>query len=335
MGFEGYRPHAARLTDGRWTIGYSHTQSAREGAYVSEPDARILLTYDLMAVCKGVSELVHVPLGQNQFDALACFAFNVGLENFRRSSVLRLVNQGAMLEAAAGLEHWRRTEVDGGSLLVDGLVRRRAAEKALFLTPDDGWAPVPTPVIVPQLDDDHSAPIGALADLVVDLTGERAAAIRHDLTPPVDPAPVPSPAPDELEPFPTPSAPDAALEAASMEIDLGAVEASVARAFANDPVEQPPPEPQPARARSAIRAQFGEFEYATVEDDQGGYWPWVIMGLVGMLVFAISIYWALSNHRGGGLFSPQVIGTLLALAGVASVVCAVYSLIQRYLGRDD
>ena len=37
--FEGYRRSAARLEDGRWTIGYGHTKTARPGAEVSEADA--------------------------------------------------------------------------------------------------------------------------------------------------------------------------------------------------------------------------------------------------------------------------------------------------------
>jgi GH24 family phage-related lysozyme (muramidase) len=47
--FEGYRAKAARLADGRWTIGYGHTLTAREGAEVSERDAEALLLYDLIA----------------------------------------------------------------------------------------------------------------------------------------------------------------------------------------------------------------------------------------------------------------------------------------------
>src|SRR3989338_247541 len=45
--FEGYRRKAAQLPDGRWTIGYGHTLTARQGAEVSEADAEALLMYDL------------------------------------------------------------------------------------------------------------------------------------------------------------------------------------------------------------------------------------------------------------------------------------------------
>lgn len=48
--FEGFRPRAVRGADGRWTIGYGHTRSAREGLTVSEADAELLLQYDLLPV---------------------------------------------------------------------------------------------------------------------------------------------------------------------------------------------------------------------------------------------------------------------------------------------
>ena len=86
--FEGYRSKAAQLPDGRWTIGFGHTLTAREGAQVSEQDAEALLLYDLIAIAHAVNEQTFTPLTQNQFDALCCFAFNIGVDNFRRSSVL-------------------------------------------------------------------------------------------------------------------------------------------------------------------------------------------------------------------------------------------------------
>src|SRR5215218_10196476 len=83
--FEGYRRKSAQLPDGRWTIGYGHTLTARQGAEVSESDAEALLIYDLRAVAQLVDEMTFTPLTQNQFDALCAFAFNIGLDNFRAS----------------------------------------------------------------------------------------------------------------------------------------------------------------------------------------------------------------------------------------------------------
>jgi lysozyme len=187
--FEGYRSKAAQLPDGRWTIGYGHTLTARQGAEVSENDAEALLIYDLIAVAHVVNEQTYAPLTQNQFDALCAFAFNIGVDNFRRSAVLKRINEGAMIQAAFGMELWRKADFEGERIVIDALVRRRAAEKALFLTPPGGlWVPAPSPILQPTLDLDAPdlAPQEAPTPLVTLLEGERILVLRDD-----QPAPAP------------------------------------------------------------------------------------------------------------------------------------------------
>jgi lysozyme len=150
--FEGLRRRAARLHDGGWTVGYGHTRAAREGAVVSPEDAEALLYYDLSEVAEKVEAWTFTPLNQNQFEALIAFAFNIGIENFRGSTVLKRVNEGQHLMAAAALELWRKADFGGEDLVVDALVRRRAAEKAHYLTPPEGFRPSPTPVLRPTFD---------------------------------------------------------------------------------------------------------------------------------------------------------------------------------------
>ncbi|HUO21534.1 MAG TPA: lysozyme [Caulobacteraceae bacterium] len=183
--FEGYRRQAARLADGRWTIGFGHTLTAREGAEVSRDDAEALLLYDVRPIAAAINELVYTPLTQNQFDALVAFAFNIGLDNFRASAVLRRVNEGNLIQAAFALEMWRKAEFQGEPIVVDALVRRRAAEKTLFLTPTGGWVAAPTPVLRPRLDFDAAttAPQSA-TELDMPLTGETAEAYRAPATRP-------------------------------------------------------------------------------------------------------------------------------------------------------
>src|ERR1700749_2594410 len=158
--FEGFRPKAAQLPDGRWTIGYGHTRTARAGATVSEADADALLIYDVSAIIRTINEWVFSPLTQNQFDALVAFAFNIGLQNFRRSSALRRLNEGSYVQAACAMEMWRTADFDGERIVVGALVRRRSAEMALFLTPTDGYIAVPSLVVVPRVDEQmaHAAP---------------------------------------------------------------------------------------------------------------------------------------------------------------------------------
>ena len=150
--FEGLRQGAARLPDGRWTIGYGHTFSAREGARVTQEDADALLRFDLLPIVDSLNNMILVPLNQNQFDALVSFSFNIGIDNFGSSSVLKRINEGRMTEAALAMDAWRSAEFNGQTYVLAPLIRRRAAEKNLFLTPEDTMANAPSLLVRPLAD---------------------------------------------------------------------------------------------------------------------------------------------------------------------------------------
>jgi lysozyme len=258
--FEGYRRNAAQLPDGRWTIGYGHTLTAREGAEVSEPDAEALLVYDLIAVQHAVNESVYSPLGQNQFDALCSFAFNVGLDNFRRSQVLKRLNAGAHVQAACAMELWRKTDFEGERIVLDALVRRRASEKAMFLSPDDGnWMPAPSPLLRPVIDLDalDLVPLRKPVEVETSFEGDRVTARREDAAQQMvdDEAALPPEPPPESTPEPPPApAISAAAEAVSARLETLFAEAGPEPAFedeidflGNPPgFEAPPVEAGPA-----------------------------------------------------------------------------------------
>ena len=124
--FEGFRPRAVMRPEGGWIIGYGHTLSAREGATVSEADAELLLRYDLLAVEKRLNDTISIPLNQHQFDALASFAFSVGLDRFATSDVLSRLASGEAGAAAEAMLAWPETRSPSAGS------RRRAAERALF-----------------------------------------------------------------------------------------------------------------------------------------------------------------------------------------------------------
>jgi lysozyme len=221
--FEGYRMKAAQLPDGRWTIGYGHTLTARGGATVSEKDAEALLLYDLISVAHAVNEQTYAPLNQNQFDALVCFAFNIGLDNFVRSGVLRRINEGSLLQAACAMEMWRKADFEGERIVIDALVRRRSAEKSLFLTPPDGvWVAAPSPVLRPKVDYDASCAVPRQTPAAVStrVEGDKTVVEREDGATPFMPV-----APDE--------APTASEQAA----------ASVGARLAAILPDEPPPAP--------------------------------------------------------------------------------------------
>jgi len=230
--FEGYRGSAAQLANGRWTIGYGHTLTAREGATVSLQDAEALLLYDLIPVAHAINEHTYTPLTQNQFDALASFVFNIGAENFQRSAVLRRINEGALIQAACSMEMWRKADFGGERIVIDALVRRRSAEKNLFLTPPDGWIAAPSPILPPKVDYDasYAVPRQAPTSVVASLDSDRAEA--H-----LDPAAVIVPVPPEEDETPTLSE----RAAAAVRVRLEALVPEEP-----EPVAQPPP-PAPAR----------------------------------------------------------------------------------------
>jgi len=75
-----------------------------------------------------INKVVKVPLNQNQFDALVSFAYNIGNGNFNSSTLLRWLNQGNYKEASMQLLRWDKSN----GIVLNGLTKRRKAEKALF-----------------------------------------------------------------------------------------------------------------------------------------------------------------------------------------------------------
>jgi len=86
--YEGFRADAYKCPAGVWTIGYGHTgKDVHAGDKVSPEYASYLLATDLAAFEQKVSELVKVPLKQNQFDALVSFCYNCGAANLASSTL--------------------------------------------------------------------------------------------------------------------------------------------------------------------------------------------------------------------------------------------------------
>ena len=129
--FEGCRLTAYRCPANVWTIGYGSTAGVKAGQTITQAEAEALLRKDLLRFEVGVEIAVEVPLTDNQFAALVSFAFNVGLGALKSSTLLARLNARNYSEAAAQLDRWNKAS---GRVLA-GLVRRRAAEKALFLKP--------------------------------------------------------------------------------------------------------------------------------------------------------------------------------------------------------
>lgn len=127
--FEGLRLTAYKATrrDKYYTIGYGHYGAdVKQGMTITEAQAEAYLRQDVAEAEAAVNKYSGYGWNQNQFDALVSFAYNVG-------SIDGLTNNGkrSVAEISAKLPEY----VYSGGVKLEGLVRRRAAEKALFDTP--------------------------------------------------------------------------------------------------------------------------------------------------------------------------------------------------------
>lgn len=127
--FEGLRLLAYRDAVGVWTIGYGATRGVKAGMSITKEQAERMLLNDVQRFEPEVARLVQVPLTGNQWDALVSFTYNLGAANLESSTLLRLLNRGDYPGAAGQFPRWNKA---GGKVL-PGLVRRRAAERVLFL----------------------------------------------------------------------------------------------------------------------------------------------------------------------------------------------------------
>jgi GH24 family phage-related lysozyme (muramidase) len=153
---EGFRANALPLADGRVVVGHGHVASKAPKAPVTAEEADAWLRADLAPVEAMLNARLLTPVSQAQFDALASFAFSIGAEAFTKSDVLRRMNAGEPIAAACAMDAWRKSALGGESAVLDALVRRRAAEKAVFL--DLGaMVPAASAFVRPELD--HAAAI--------------------------------------------------------------------------------------------------------------------------------------------------------------------------------
>lgn len=126
--YEGFQREAYRCPAGVWTIGYGHTRGVKKGDVCDEEMADAWLRGDAAGAATCVRAKVRVALAQHQFDALVSFVFNIGCGKFARSPLLKRVNAGDFEGAAVEFAKWKH----GGGRVLEGLVRRREEEEAMF-----------------------------------------------------------------------------------------------------------------------------------------------------------------------------------------------------------
>ena len=161
---EGLRLEAYRDCVGVLTIGYGHTNAAgglrvTPGLKITATQADQVLADDLGKVESEVSAFLKRVAMPREFDGMADLAFNIGIGNFRSSTMLRKFNANDRNGAADAFLTWNRA----AGRVVSGLTHRRALERSWFLGDVAGE---PTGLPLEPLDMPHGLhdhPDGAIA----------------------------------------------------------------------------------------------------------------------------------------------------------------------------
>lgn len=122
--YEGYRSDAYRDVVGVPTLGFGETKGVQPGDQTTPVRALVQLLASAEAHADGVRGCVKVPLYQGEFSAYVSLAYNIGVDAFCGSTLVKLLNQGRYAEACAQVLRWDKA----GGRTVRGLTVRRQAE---------------------------------------------------------------------------------------------------------------------------------------------------------------------------------------------------------------
>ncbi|MDX9791629.1 MAG: lysozyme, partial [Candidatus Kapabacteria bacterium] len=107
--FEGLRLESYKDAKGVWTIGYGHTVGVKQGQFISLQEAENLLIEDLEIYADAVREYVTEAININMFSALTSFTFNVGINAFKSSTLLKELNKGNYTKAKSEFLRWNKS----------------------------------------------------------------------------------------------------------------------------------------------------------------------------------------------------------------------------------
>jgi lysozyme len=134
--FEGLKLRAYKDSAGIWTIGYGlitypNGTKVKAGDTITKEQAESYFQETLQKFAQGVENAIKQPVTNNQFAALVSFAYNVGINAFKESTLLKLVNENPNNPAIeAQFMRW----INAGGKPVQGLVNRRRQEANLYFS---------------------------------------------------------------------------------------------------------------------------------------------------------------------------------------------------------
>ena len=147
--FEGFRAKAYLDPVGILTIGYGTTAAAgvgiipRLGMTITEAEAERYLMAAVDKFAAQIAPKITAPINENEFGAFVSLAYNIGPSAFGKSSALRKFNAGDKSGAASAFLLWNKA----GGKVMQGLIRRRNAERALFMRPVNRGTSTTTPLL--------------------------------------------------------------------------------------------------------------------------------------------------------------------------------------------
>lgn len=130
--FEACKLTSYKDEGGIWTIGYGHTgPEVTQGMMFTPEQAEMQLKKDLQEFYH-LDHYLSEQVNDNQWSALICLAYNIGLGGLKRSTLIRCINDGDIKGIKQNWLSWDHVE----GVVSNGLLNRRKAELALFNTLD-------------------------------------------------------------------------------------------------------------------------------------------------------------------------------------------------------
>lgn len=141
--FEGLKLEAYVCAAGKISIGWGHTKNVRMGDCINEAQAVTFLREDIANFESQLLKALNadaIEIKQCEFDALICFAFNLGSTNLVNSTLWHKLKAGDTAGASKQFTSWvyakRTVKLDGKSYTINeplrGLCARRLSEQSLF-----------------------------------------------------------------------------------------------------------------------------------------------------------------------------------------------------------
>ena len=128
--FEGLRLEAYLCPAGIWTIGYGHTSDVSPNSFITIQEADEYLHRDVASVEMQLNKL-NLSLSQCQWDAIISFVFNVGIGNFKASTLLAKIRINP--DDNSIMDEFLRWVYANGKVM-RGLQKRRLAEMKLYFS---------------------------------------------------------------------------------------------------------------------------------------------------------------------------------------------------------